>query len=131
MIDPWLAIGILVLALILGGIMHMIVPYAGRATFFAWCLLQLGLWTWYLAMGGTIYSYTVIATAVPAALLILLLGLPLELRRRRKIRTEGSERLKSGGFACEFCGCIYDRRREDDRCPDCGGAVGGAPGVLG
>ena len=131
MIDPLIAIAILAVAALLGGVMHLLIPYLGKATLVAWVLLEIGLWGWFLAKGGTIFSYTTIATAAPAALLILLIGLPFEYRRRRDIRARGREVLKSGGFACPHCGCIYDRELEDDRCPDCGGAVDGAPGVLG
>lgn len=132
MIDPILAAGILMAALLLGLLLHGFVGYAGRAALLGWVLLEAGLWGWYLAFDpGVIYRYTVLTTAIPAALLLLLVGLPFEVTRRRRIRSAGERIRSEGGFACPHCGCVYDRELEDDRCPDCGGAVDGAPGILG
>ncbi len=132
MIDPFLGAGILVASIIVAAGFHSLIGYAGRAAFIGWLFLEVALWSWYLAFDpGVIYRYTVLATAVPAALLILLVGLPFERARRIRIRAIGEEVLREGGFACPHCGCLYDREREDDRCPDCGGAVDGGPGILG
>lgn len=132
MIDPMLSVGILIAALLLGAICHGLVPYAGRASLLGWIVLEVGLWTWFLIFDpGVIFKYTLIATAIPAVLVMLLLGLPIEQARRKRIRRTGEAIRSEGGFACPHCGCAYDREREDDRCPDCGGAVDGAPGILG
>ena len=132
MIDLTLSLGILLGALALGAVCHALVGYAGRACLLGWIILEVGLWTWFLIFDpGVIFKYTLIATAIPAALLMLLLGLPFEQSRRRRIRRDGAAIRREGGFACPHCGCVYDRELEDDRCPDCGGAVDGAPGILG
>ena len=131
MIDPSFALLVLGISAILGGVIHVLVPYIGKATLIGWVVLQIGLLGWFLNEGGTILGYTIITTAAPTALVMLLIGIPFEYRRRRVMRSRGREMVKSGGFACPHCGCIYDRGREDDRCPDCGGAVDGSPGMLG
>ena len=132
MIDPILGVGILVAAVVVGVVFHCLIRYAGRATFMGWILMEVVLWACYLIFElGVIFRYTLIATAFPAALLILLVGLPFEYTRRRRIRAAGAAIRLEGGFACPHCGYIYDREREDDRCPDCGGAVDGRPGILG
>jgi hypothetical protein len=132
MIDPMLSIGILVAALAVGAVCHALVAYAGRASLLGWIILEIALWAWFLIFDpGVIFKYTLIATAIPAVLLMLLLGLPFEQVRRKRIRRIGAAVRREGGFACPHCGLVYDREREDDRCPDCGGAVDGAPGMLG
>lgn len=131
MIDPVVAIGIIVFTAVLGVFMHMVIPYAGRAAFLGWLLLMLVLAIWNHLWGGTIFQYTWLATAIPCGLLLLLIGLPFESIRRRNMRREGALLRAAGVFACPHCGKAYDRAREDDRCPDCGGAAEGAPGVLG
>lgn len=130
MIDPYLALGILLGALFLGTLMHAIYPYAGRAALLAWIILEVALMAWYFWQGGEIFLYTVLASAIPAGLLLLLLGLPFESIRRKRMKARGEAVRLAGGFACPHCGLQYDRMREDNRCPDCGGAADGAPGVL-
>ena len=131
MIDPVLAVGILFSALLLGLFVHLLIPYAGRAAVVAWLILMLLLGAWTLWWGDTIFQYTWLVTMIPAGLLLLLLGLPFEIVRRRHTRQQGDLLRAEGVFACPHCGFAYDRAREDDRCPDCGGAAEGAPGVLG
>ena len=131
MIDPWLAGGILLSALILGVLVHLVVPYAGRAALLGWFILVVALGVWNYFWGNEIFQYTWIASIIPIGLLMLLVGLPIEAARRRHIRQQGEFLRAEGVFACPHCGCAYDRAREDDRCPDCGGAADGAPGVLG
>ena len=125
--------GFLILGLAAGMavLVHALVPYVGKATLIAWIVLQVGVWGWMFNGTDEIYRNTAIVTLMPSALVILMIGLPFEITRRRRISRVGMETRKSGGFACPHCGCIYDREREQSRCPDCGGAVDGAPGVLG
>ena len=130
MIDPYLAVGILIVALVLGTLVHIIYPYAGRAALLTWIVIEITLAAWYFWQGGQIFLYTVLATAIPTGLLLLLLGLPFESIRRKRMKIRGAEIRKAGGFACPHCGLPYDRVREDNRCPDCGGAADGAPGII-
>jgi DNA-directed RNA polymerase subunit RPC12/RpoP len=130
-IDFYLVVGILLVALVLGFCVHATYPYAGRAALLAWVVLEAALGGWYAWRGGEIFLYTWLATAIPAGLLLLLIGLPFEVVRRRRIRLFGEIIRRTGGFACPHCGLAYDREQEDGRCPDCGGAADGAPGVLG
>lgn len=131
MIDLGISVLLLFIGVVVGGVMHLCVRYLGRATFFAWVLVELGVLGWYLWFGGTIFGQTALATAFPIALVILLVGIPFELTRRARMRRDGRESIAHGGFACPHCGCAYDRELERGRCPDCGGAWDGAPGVLG
>ena len=131
MINFSTALLLLLIGAVMGILCHIFIRYLGRSTLLAWLLVQAGIAGWYLWFGGTIFGQTALATAVPTAFLILVLGMPFELTRRRRMHKTGREVLQSGGFACPHCGCIYDRDRERGRCPDCGGACDGAPGVLG
>jgi hypothetical protein len=130
-IYPFLALGILLAALALGICVHAIFPYAGRAALLAWIMLEATLACWYSWRGDEIFLYTWLATAIPAGLLLLVIGLPFESIRRKRMRAFGAALRREGGFACPHCGLAYDREQEDARCPDCGGAADGAPGVLG
>ena len=131
MIDFPTAFLLLLIGAVIGLLCHGVIRYLGRATLTAWLLVEAGIAGWYLWVGGTIFGQTALATAVPTAFLILIIGMPFERARRRRMRDSGREIVESGGFACPHCGCIYDREREQGRCPDCGGACDGAPGVLG
>jgi len=119
------------MAAVIAVLVHLLIPYVGRASFLGWVFLQALLLGWMFTGTDEIYRNTLIVVLMPSALVILVIGIPFELQRRRRMRRIGLETRKSGGFACPHCGCIYDRAREQDRCPDCGGAVDGAPGVLG
>lgn len=131
MIDPVLAFCILVGSLFFGTAVHAVLPYAGRAALLAWIVIEGLLGAWYAWNGGQIFLYTWLVTAIPVGLLLLLIGLPFESIRRRRMRAFGETLRREGKFACPHCGLAYDREAEDDRCPDCGGAVDGAPGILG
>ena len=131
MINFSTALLLLLIGAATGLLCHSVIRYLGRATLIAWLLVEAGVAGWYLWFGGTIFGQTALAAAVPTAFLILILGMPFELARRRQMRNTGREVVASGGFACPHCGCKYDREREQCRCPDCGGACDGAPGVLG
>ena len=131
MIDPWIALILLGIAALVGLVVHLKVRYLGRATLIAWVLVELGVLGWYLAFGETIFGYTAITSAMPIALIILAIGFPFEIARRARMRRAGRGVTLEGGFACPHCGCLYDRELERGRCPDCGGAWDGAPGVLG
>ena len=131
MIDLETAGLLLVIGAVVGTLMHLWIHYLGRATLVAWLLVECGVLGWYFWYGETIFGYTTLATAFPIALLILVIGIPFEVGRRQKMRHQGRQVMAAGGFACPHCGCDYDRERERGRCPDCGGAWDGAPGVLG
>ncbi len=115
MIDPILAIGILVSAMFLGILVHLLIPYAGRAALMAWSILMVVLGVYDYLWGGKIFLYTWLAMAIPSGLLLLLIGLPFEVVRRRQILKEGELLRAHGVFACPHCGFAYDRAREDDR----------------
>ena len=132
MVDPALASLIFIVSIVIGLAMHVIFRYIGRASLLAWILVQMIFTAAYLfGVGNQIFGYTVIICATPSALLILLSGLPFEYRRRRRMSLSGERLISHGGFACPHCGCAYDRESERGRCPDCGGAFDGGPGVLG
>ena len=131
MIDPWTALILLGAAAVVGTLVHLRIRYLGRATLLAWLLVELGALGWYLAFGGTIFGYTALTTAMPIAMLILAIGFPFELTRRSRMRRNRSQPPGKDGFTCPHCGCVYDKELERGRCPDCGGAWDGAPGVLG
>lgn len=130
MIDPYIALSILLAGLVIGTLVHSLYPYAGRAALLTWILMEIGLFGWYFWQGGTIFFYTVVVTALPLGVLLLVLGLPFEVVRRKRMKARGDAIRSAGGFACPHCGYQYDREKEDNRCPDCGGAADGAPGVL-
>ena len=131
MIDVTTAVLLLGIGAGVGLLCHSVIRYLGRATLVAWFIVECSIAGWYLWFGGTIFGYTALATVFPIAFLILVLGIPFELTRRRQMRGAGRKLVEAGGFACPHCGCVYDRERERERCPDCGGACNGAPGVLG
>ena len=132
MIDPTLALVILFVSIVVGLVMHALIRYVGRSTLIAWLLVQAIFTGAYLSgVGNQIFGYTLLICATPSLLVILLSGLPIEYRRRRSMIASGREVIANGGFACPHCGCAYDRETEQGRCPDCGGAFDGGPGVLG
>ena len=132
MIDPTLALVILLVSIVVGLVMHALIRYVGRSTLLAWLLVQTIFIGAYLSgVGNQIFGYTLLICATPSLLVILLSGLPIEHRRRRSMIASGREVIANGGFACPHCGCAYDREAERGRCPNCGGAFDGGPGVLG
>ena len=132
MIDPTLALVILLVSIVVGLVMHALIRYVGRSTLLAWLLVQTVFTVAYLfGVGNQIFGYTLLICATPSLLVILLSGLPIEYRRRRSMIASGRKVIANGGFACPHCGCAYDRVAERGRCPDCGGAFDGGPGVLG
>tara|TARA_B100001059_G_scaffold192456_1_gene195964 strand:+ start:1205 stop:1603 length:399 start_codon:yes stop_codon:yes gene_type:complete len=132
MVDPTLALLILTVSLVVGLGLHSLIRYIGRSTVIAWLLVQVAFTGAYLSgIGDQIFGYTVLICASPSVLVILLAGLPFEYRRRRSMSISGRRLIAEGGFACPHCGCAYDREIELGRCPDCGGAFDGGPGVLG
>ena len=132
MVDPTLALLILAVSVAVGLMMHALIRYIGRSTVIAWLLVQAVFTGAYLSgVGDQIFGYTVLICTTPSILVILLSGLPFEYRRRHVMSVSGQRLIAQGGFACPHCGCAYDREVELGRCPDCGGAFDGGPGVLG
>ena len=131
MIDFSTAALLLAIGAVVGLLSHSAIRYLGRATLIAWLLVEASIAGWYLWFGGTIFGQTALAAAIPTAFIILILGMPFELIRRKHVRGKGRQLIETGGFACPHCGYIYDQERERGRCPDCGGACNGAPGGLG
>ena len=132
MVDIQLALLIFVVSIVVGVVMHVLMRYIGRSTVVAWILVQAIFVGLYLSgVGNQIFGYTVIICTVPSAFLILVSGIPFEFQRRRSMIASGRKLIAEGGFACPHCGCAYDRETELGRCPDCGGACEGGPGVLG
>ena len=131
MIDLILSLYILISTVVLSAFFNWLFKHVGRAALVSWVLIQCCLGAWYIYAPDPTLFRTWITALAPSAFLALVVGLPWEVARRRAIRRAGDAKRTSGEFACPHCGLSYDREREEDRCPDCGGAVDGAPGILG